>query len=184
MAFPITTLETSRLRLRPFRPSDAPDVHTAWHDDDYLRYAPAALPTAAASLETARRWCATPTPASFAVTPRDPAPGTDRLCGHVLLFNADWDAMTCEIHYWTAPWGRGHGYAPEAARAAATWALGERGFARVSLFAVVENTASRKVADAAGFQFEGILRNATLTRTGRADLAGYSLIPADLPTPR
>jgi ribosomal-protein-alanine N-acetyltransferase len=88
--------------------------------------------------------------------------------------------MTCEIHYWTAPWGRGHGYAAEAARAAAAWALRDRGFARVSLFAVVQNAASRKVADAAGFRFEGILRNAALTRAGRADLATYSLIPGDL----
>ncbi|WP_433384837.1 GNAT family N-acetyltransferase [Actinoplanes sp. CA-142083] len=176
MAFPITTLETGRLRLRPFRPADAADVHAVWHDEDYLRYAPAGLPIAAASLETARRWCAAETPASFAVTA-----ASDRLCGHVLLFNADWDAMTCEIHYWIAPWGRGHGYAGEAAHAASAWALRELGFARVSLYAVVENTASRKVADAAGFQFEGILRNAALTRSGRADLASYSLIPADIP---
>src|SRR5690348_694581 len=111
--FPITTLHTMRLRLRPFRPSDAPDVHAVWNEASYLEFAPVGFPLAGAGLERARSWCAAPAPACFAVTPA----GAERLCGHVMLFGADWDAMVCEIHYWTAPWGRGHGYAAEAARA-------------------------------------------------------------------
>ncbi|WP_433290904.1 GNAT family N-acetyltransferase [Actinoplanes sp. CA-030573] len=183
MPFPITTLRTARLTLRPFAEPDAPDVHTVWNDDDYVRWAPAGFALAGATAEQARAWCAEPSPASFAVVPADGG----RLLGHVSLFDADWTAMTCEIHYWTAPWARGHGYAPEAARATAAWALHDQDFARVTLNAVVPNTASRKVATAAGFQFEGILRNAALTRSGRHDLAAYSLIPADVqeePAPR
>ena len=179
--FPLVTLRTGRLLLRPFREADAPDVHAVWHDDEYLRYAPAGLTVAGADLETARRWCADgarPTRmASFAAVPF----GSERLCGHVALYDADWAAMICEIHYWTAPWGRGNGYAAEAARAVAEWALRQRGFARVALNAVVDNVASRRVAETAGFRIEGILRNAALTRTGRGDLAAYSLIPGDLP---
>ena len=174
--FPFATLETARLRLRPLRPADAPDVHAVWNEREYLRFAPAGFPLAGAGLEKARTWCATPAPASFAVTPL----AAERLCGHVMLFGTDWDTMICEIHYWTAPWGRGNGYATEAARAAAEWALRTVGFARVTLHAVVDNHASRRVAEAAGFRFEGLLRNAALTRAGRTDLASYSLIPADL----
>jgi ribosomal-protein-alanine N-acetyltransferase len=72
------------------------------------------------------------------------------------------------------------GTAAEAARTAATWALTELGFARVTLAAAVDNVASQRVARAAGFQFEGILRNAALTRAGRGDSAIYSLVPRDL----
>jgi RimJ/RimL family protein N-acetyltransferase len=35
------------------------------------------------------------------------------------LFGTDWAAMIAEIHYWTAPWARGRGYAAEAARSPA-----------------------------------------------------------------
>ena len=181
--FPLVTLRTGRLLLRPFREADAPDVHAVWHDDEYLRYAPVGLTVAGADLETARRWCADSArparTAAFAAVPF----GEERLCGHVALYDADWTAMICEIHYWTAPWGRGHGYAAEAAHAVATWALRQLGLARIALNAVVDNTPSRRVAETAGFRFEGVLRNAALTRNGRGDLAAYSLIPTDLPDP-
>ena len=76
------------------------------------------------------------------------------------LFGPDWAAMITEIHYWTASWARGRGYAAEAARVVARWALTEQGFARITLRTVIGNTASQKVAAAAGFRFEGVLRNA------------------------
>lgn len=60
------------------------------------------------------------------------------------------------------------------------WALSEQGFARVGLRAVADNVASRRVATAAKFHLEGILRHATLTRAGRGDLAVYSRIAPDL----
>jgi [ribosomal protein S5]-alanine N-acetyltransferase len=182
--FPRTSLSTERLELRPFEPGDAPDVHAVWNDETYLRFAPVGLPTAGADLGAAAEWCAAGVEerrrasqaASFAVVPR----GHRRLAGHVALIRTDWTAMVTEIHYWTAPWGRGNGYAAEAVQAVAAWALTELGFARVTLAAVVDNIASRRVAQAAGFQFEGVLRNAALTRAGRGDSALYSLIPADL----
>lgn len=185
--FPRISLSTERLELRPFEPGDAGDVHAVWNDETYLRFAPVGLPTAGAGLETAAAWCTTGVEAqrragaaaSFAAVRR----GESRLVGHVALIRTDWTAMVTEIHYWTAPWGRGNGYAAEAARAVATWALTALGFARVTLAAVVDNVASRRVAEAAGFQFEGILRNAALTRAGRGDFAIYSLIPADLADP-
>ena len=100
---------------------------------------------------------------AFAGAERD----TGRLACHVALFGPDWAAMIAEIHYWTAPWARGRGYAAEAARAAARWALTERGFARITLRTVTGNTASQKVARTAGFRFEGIMRNAAWSRGPR-----------------
>jgi RimJ/RimL family protein N-acetyltransferase len=98
----------------------------------------------------------------------------------VNLFDVDWDAMIAEIHYWTAAWARGNGYAAEAAGAVARWALTEHGFARITLKTITGNAASQKVARSAGFRFEGVLRNAVWSRAGRGDMAVYSLIPRDL----
>jgi ribosomal-protein-alanine N-acetyltransferase len=183
--FPAAVLTTDRLVLRPFAAADAADVHEAWQDEAFVRSAPVGYPYAAADLPTAVAWCTTGIEqrrlegkgVGFALAPR----GGGRLTGHVSLFNADWTARSAEMHYWTAPWARGHGYAAEGAAAVARWALTECRLERIHLQADTVNTASRRVAEAAGFRFEGVLRSLVPTRAGtRADMAVYSLIPADL----
>jgi RimJ/RimL family protein N-acetyltransferase len=183
--FPSSELTTARLRLRPFRAEDAAEVHAVWHDERFVQTAPIGYPYAKADLETAVEWCTTGVEqlrrngkgAGFAVEPREGG----RLVGHVALFDADWVTRVVEIHYWTAPWARGHRYAAEAAGAAARWALLDVGFARVSLLAATDNPASRNVAESAGFQFEGVLRRAGVKLDGRrADVAAYSMIREDL----
>jgi RimJ/RimL family protein N-acetyltransferase len=78
----------------------------------------------------------------------------------------------CEIGYWIRADARGHG----------TTTRERDGVERVQLRADVENVSSRRVAEKAGFQLEGVLRsahwNARLGR--RQDWAMYSLLPADL----
>jgi RimJ/RimL family protein N-acetyltransferase len=177
-------LSTERLILRPFGPGDAVDVHAVWSDEAYLRFAPVAFPDAGPDLGQAVEWCSRGTEeqrqAGRAVCFAGAARDGGKLVCHVALFSTDWTAMITEIHYWTAPWARGNGYAAEAARAVARWALASQGFARITLKAVTGNTASRRVAETAGFRFEGILRNAAWTRAGRGDIAIYSLVPEDL----
>lgn len=170
--------------LRPFRVDDAADVHAVWNDATYLRFAPVGLATAGADLPRAVEWCTSQVEQqrraghglSFAVE----RPDQRRLVGHVALFGTNWTTMVTDVHYWTAVGSRGRGYATEAVAAVARWALSEQGFARVGLRAVADNVASRRVATAAKFHFEGILRHATLTRAGRGDLAVYSRIAPDL----
>ncbi|WP_436533835.1 GNAT family N-acetyltransferase [Actinoplanes sp. HUAS TT8] len=174
VVFPRATLVTDRLVLRPFESGDAAGVHAVWNEREFLRFAPVGFRYAGAGLEQAVQWCARGD--VFAGVER----ASGRLACHVTLFGADWSAMTAEIHYWTAVWARGRGFAVEAAAAAGRWAVRELGFARVTLHSDVRNGASRRVAEAAGFVFEGVLRNASWTRSGRGDLAVFSLIPADL----
>jgi RimJ/RimL family protein N-acetyltransferase len=183
--FPSAVLTTGRLRLRPFAVRDAADVHTVWHDDLFVQTAPVGYPYAKADLETAVEWCTTGVEQlrrdgrgiAFAVEPLSGG----RLVGHVALFDANWVTRVAEIHYWTAPWARGHRYAAEAAGAAARWALLDVGFARVSLLAATDNPASRKVAESGGFRFEGVLRRAGVKLDGsRVDVAAYSMIREDL----
>ena len=69
-AFPLVTLPTERLVLRPFERGDAADVHAVWCDQAYLRFAPAQFPHAGAGFDRAsasRASCATrPGPARAA----------------------------------------------------------------------------------------------------------------------
>jgi len=183
--FPRTVLTTGRLLLRPFAAADAPDVHAAWQDRAFVDSAPVGYPYAAADLPTAVSWCTGGMEqrridgrgVGFALEPR----GGGRLVGHVQLFGADWIARTAEIHYWTSPWARGRGSAAEGAAEVARWALGECGLERIHLQADTRNEASRRVAEAAGFRFEGVLRSLASARDGaRADMAVYSMICADL----
>lgn len=184
--FPREVVTSDRLVLRPFEPADAADVHAAWQDERFVQSAPVGYPYAAADLETAVAWCTSGIEqrrldgkgVGFATVPRTGG----RLVGHVSLFSADWAARSADIHYWTAPWARGNGYAAEAAGAIARWALRAQGFARIALLADTGNTASRRVAETAGFRFEGVLRSLVPTRAGgRADMAVYSMIADDLP---
>ncbi|WP_327004121.1 GNAT family N-acetyltransferase [Dactylosporangium sp. NBC_01737] len=181
---PLVTLTTDRLLLRPFGPADAADVHAVWQDTRFIDSAPLGYAYAGADFDVALAWCTsgieerrrTGKGIGFAVVLRDGG----RLVGHVSLFGADWTAMSAEMHYWTAPWARGHGVAAEAAAAVARWALTTQGFARIALQAAPANTASRHVAERAGFQAEGVLRNVAVSRNGRHDLVMYSMIPSDL----
>lgn len=183
--FTSEVLTSDRLILRPFTAADAPDVHAAWQDPRFVDAAPVGYPYAGADLATAVAWCTSGIEqrrldgkgVGFAFVPRDGG----RLAGHVSLFNADWAAGSAEMHYWTGPWARGRGYAAEAAAAVARWALTTQGFERIALQADTANTASRHVAQAAGFRFEGVLRSLVPARDGtRADMAMYSMIRADL----
>ena len=71
-----------------------------------------------------------------------------------------------EIGYWIASWARRNGYAAEAARGLADWALAH-GAPRVHLFTDVGNAPSQAVARRAGFAEEGVVRSCLEYRDGR-----------------
>jgi RimJ/RimL family protein N-acetyltransferase len=98
-------------------------------------------------------------------------------------FLSDLDDGCAEIGYWVAAEARGRGVATAATLAAARWAFGAvPGLARLQLRADVENPASNRVAEKAGFSREGILRaqryNARLGR--RTDFVMWSLLREEL----
>ncbi|HSL96875.1 MAG TPA: GNAT family N-acetyltransferase, partial [Thermoleophilia bacterium] len=63
-----------------------------------------------------------------------------------------------EIGYQVAPWARGRGVATAAARLIRDWAFEELELARLEIAADVDNIASQRVAQAAGFSYEGVAR--------------------------
>lgn len=63
-----------------------------------------------------------------------------------------------DVGYWIAPDARGHGYAAEVARVLVEWAMAH-GLGRVQLLCDVRNLASIRTALAAGFRYEGTVRD-------------------------
>ena len=78
------------------------------------------------------------------------------------------------------PPARGRGVAARALRLGATWGLRELGLERVFAEAAVDNEASIRAIEKAGFQREGILRAHCKTNGRRHDCVMFSLLPQDL----
>lgn len=82
------------------------------------------------------------------------------------------------IGYWVGAAVRGRGVATAATRLLCDFGFEALGLRRVELTAVVDNVASRRVADKAGFDFEGVRRSWQLVGGVPADFAVYSRIAA------
>ena len=83
--------------------------------------------------------------------------------------------------YWVAPEARGRGLASKALVLLSRWALATLPLIRLQLFTDVDNPASMRVAERAGFAQEGTLRNWYDLRGERRDAVMFSLLPGDRP---
>lgn len=106
------------------------------------------------------------------------APHQQAAVGAVFLENHDPDSG--DIGYWLLSPHRGHGYATRGLRLAATWALQSLGWARLQLWIEPDNEPSLRVAEAAGFIREGVLRSYGVIDGRRCDAVFFSLLPSDL----
>lgn len=79
------------------------------------------------------------------------------------------------LGYWVRSSASGKGIGPEAVRQVAQWAFGNTDLVRVEVVVAVGNNRSRRVAEKAGAQFEGVLRARLWTR-GPQDALMHSLI--------
>lgn len=89
-----------------------------------------------------------------------------------------------DVGYWVAASARGRGVAARGAKLLARWAFDELGSVRVEIVTDVENVASQRVAEKAGFQREGVLRQRLEVKGRRSDCVMFSLLPADLEADR
>jgi RimJ/RimL family protein N-acetyltransferase len=101
--------------------------------------------------------------------------------GSIELRVIDHEHAIGELGYWAAPEARGRGLTTRAVRLVSHWAIAELGAQRLQIRADVENVPSCRVAERAGFSFEGVLRSSGLnSRLGRRiDYAVYSLLPGE-----
>ena len=81
------------------------------------------------------------------------------LVGGSGLHDADWDLRHFEVGYWGRSSFSGRGLITEGVRALAEHALDALGATRVFLTTDTLNVASWRLAERAGFELEGILRN-------------------------
>jgi RimJ/RimL family protein N-acetyltransferase len=64
------------------------------------------------------------------------------------------------------------------------WIFDELEIERIGIHVEPDNAPSRAVAEAAGFQFEGVLRSFFINKGRRRDAAFYSLLREEMPQPR
>ena len=174
---PTEVVRTDRLVLRPYRPEDVEAVHRACQDPDIQRWLRVPSPyTEADAVQFVTGTTVQARAESQGLLTAVEADG--KFVGSAGLHLTP-GALGPGVGYWLAPWGRGRGYAAEAAHALAEWGLG-LGAARVHLMADVGNTPSQAVAARAGFTREGVVRSCLDYRDGtRGDAVLFSRLPED-----
>jgi len=85
-----------------------------------------------------------------------------------------------EIVYWVLPAARGGGVVVEATERLSRWAFEDLGLHRLRLCHSTANPASCRVAEKAGFSFEGTQRSALLHEDGWHDEHLHSLVQGDI----
>jgi RimJ/RimL family protein N-acetyltransferase len=177
-----TEITAGRLHLRPYTEADIDAVYACCQDPDIQRWTTVPVPYERAHAEkyvqmnTVDGWRAG-TGSSFAVV--DSVSNT--LLASIGIVGISNDGKVAEVGYWVAPAARGQGVATQATQVVARWAFADLGVERLEWLAEVDNVASRRVAEKAGFTVEGVLR-ARLGRPdgSRADAWIGSLLPSDL----
>jgi ribosomal-protein-serine acetyltransferase len=100
--------------------------------------------------------------------------------GQAGLHRLDRQVGRGELTYWVAASSRGDGIATRAVRCISRFAFSALGLQRLELLTMVDNAASQRVAEKAGFVREGIRRSALPIKGARPDLVVFSLLPSDL----
>jgi len=99
--------------------------------------------------------------------------------GLALAPTIDRESATVELGYILTEEARGRGVATEALRQLTEWTLRETGAKRIELLISVDNVASKKVAERAGYELEGVLRSTYLKEGRREDSEIWSLLAPD-----
>lgn len=94
---------------------------------------------------------------------------SDAYCGSFDLRLSPTDPRIADVGYLVSPWARGRGYATAAVRALSAWGFERLELTRIEWRAAVGNEASRRVAEKAGFQLEGVERAGLAHRGERRD---------------
>jgi RimJ/RimL family protein N-acetyltransferase len=104
---------------------------------------------------------------------------SDQFVGQIGIGHLDWEQQVGEIFYWLAAEARGKGFAARATKLVAAWAFDVLHLARIEITVDPENLASQRVAAAAGFTREGVLRSYQRFKEGRMDAVMFSRLPTD-----
>jgi len=168
------------MELRAWDVDDIPYLVSAWKDPEMHRWMPEeadpfGVDQAAAFVEDAARNLVDGTAVAVAVGDAT----TRRVVGSV-TFHV-WGPRHWNIGYWVSPENRKRGVATALVSTLSRWAFSSRpSLQRISLYTLPGNAASEKVAERAGFRFEGLLRRWADVGGSQRDWVMYSLIREDL----
>jgi [ribosomal protein S5]-alanine N-acetyltransferase len=147
------SLETERLRLRPYRLEDLDDLHAMFSDPEHMRWYPAPF-----DRETTRAWLerqiAATTTRGYALWIVEDRSSGEFLgtAGPTLQLVEDIDEV--EIGWHTRPGRKGEGIAPEAAAVARDWAFAHLEIDHLIALVRPENLPSARVAEKVGMHVD------------------------------
>ena len=152
---PIPTLETERLRLRPFTFDDEVAVFALVSDPEVARFVRFEAHRTPAEtrwfLESVERHYRRGDPFAWAIVRRE----DDRLIGSCGFVSQAGERRSAEIGYWLGKPYWGKGYAAEAARALVCFGFEQMGLERVEAKCFLDNRAGQRVIEKLGMKFEG-----------------------------
>jgi [ribosomal protein S5]-alanine N-acetyltransferase len=169
---PQPTLIADELTVRPWQPSDVPGVVAAYRNPEIQKWHSRTM-TDDEALEWVASWplkWVAETHASWAV-----AEG-DRLVGRIAFHDLDFTDGAGQVAYWVLPNARGRNIAARALIAATGWMFATAGFHRMELFHSTRNDPSCRVADKAGYAYEGTARSQELHVDGWHDMHVHARI--------
>ncbi|WP_197093957.1 GNAT family N-acetyltransferase [Nonomuraea sp. SBT364] len=170
-------ITTERLVLRSFGPADEARIRSVV--ETRARFLP---PGAPGHLSGVRQWLANGVHELQRSGQGRHLAMTDaegRIVGAISLFKTSWGAGTTEVGYGVHPLYRRRGFATEALRGLTAWVFSATRLRRIDLTANLDNLPSLRVAQKAGFTWEGVLRAAVLEDDGPHDLVMFGLLRDD-----
>lgn len=104
-----------------------------------------------------------------------------KLAGNINMLRFDLEHKVAEIGYWLADFATGRGIITTAIAALEKIAFNDLGLRRLVIRCELENQNSARVAERAGFKFEGIVRSGMFSeyKNNFADLKQYSKLSTD-----
>ena len=145
-------MRAEQLALRPWLPTDAPALAAIADDPLMVQWSPLLRGDEGVEIWIEKRLLWTDH-MSWAIV--DDA---DAILGGMSVFQFDAPNANAVLGYWVSPLHRGNGIAPRAAVMAAEFAFAALPIERITLFHAIENEGSCRVANKAGFTFEGTTR--------------------------
>jgi RimJ/RimL family protein N-acetyltransferase len=178
--FPVEGLSDGVVRLRVMAEADLPAIVAACQDPEIPRWTRVPEPygesEARSWFEQEREQRSRGEQLGLLVVDHDDG----HLEGSVGIVHVDRQEGRCELGYWMARENRGRGLATRAVRLLSGWVFENLPIDRIEIHAEPENAASRRVAERAGFSFEGVLRSYLVNKGVRRDAASYSLLRGEL----
>jgi RimJ/RimL family protein N-acetyltransferase len=179
ISIPEPMLQDGAVGLRQWREADIPTVVAMSRDPDVLRFTNVPDPYGE---DDAAIWLALQPArlragdgAAFAIV----EPPDDRPLGAIGV-RVLHERGIAELGYHLAPEARGRGLATAAVRLLSAWSLRTLPIARLQLTTHLDNPASQRVAEKAGFTREAVLRAWADQRGHRVDLIMYSLLRGEV----